>query len=376
MTPRVFKDFRPRSDGSPIWCIAYEGADGKRHRERTQAPTKELAKILLSAKLKDVIAMKAKGADTLDPITLADYAPRYEAHVRARKPEMSARRDLDALRLHLLPVFGKLLLDKIHTGMVQTYVDRRLGRDNGRGGRVTPSTVHTECMVLSAVFREAMKSKHALVNPVRGVTYPEISNVIERVLSVEEERLLFKLASPELRPILTTALYAGLRKGELLNLTWEQVDFARGVIHVRPRAEKHADSNPERVDAWAPKRRKSRIVPMHELVREALKRLPRAIREPYVFITGRHGRRWTESGLNTVWYALLSDARIDDLRFHDTRHTFATRLSQAGVPLQAIQIMLGHSKIATTARYSHLGEADLRAGIALLAPLMVRAATS
>lgn len=75
-----------------------------------------------------------------------------------------------ALRLHLLPVFGKLLLDKIHTGMVQQYVDRLLGEDNGRGSRVTSSTVHTECMVLSAVFREALKNKHALVNPVRGVT--------------------------------------------------------------------------------------------------------------------------------------------------------------------------------------------------------------
>lgn len=366
MTPKVTRDFRTRADGSPIWCLEYEGADGKRHRERTQAPTKELAKILLSAKLKDVIALQAKGADRLDPITLADYVPRYEAHVRARKPAMSARRDLDALRLHLLPVFGKQLLDKIHTGMVQQYVDRRLGEDNGRGSRVTPSTVHTECMVLSAVFREALKSKHALVNPVRGVTYPEISNVIERVISAEEERILFKLASPEFRPILTTALYAGLRKGELLNLTWDQVDFARGVISVRPRAERGGNGDPERVDAWAPKRRKSRIVPMHELVVAALKGLPRAIREPYVFITGRRGRRWTESGLNTVWYQLLSDAQIDDLRFHDTRHSFATRLSQAGVPLQAIQIMLGHSKIATTARYSHLGEADLKAAMGVL----------
>ncbi|KAF0243662.1 MAG: integrase family [Planctomycetota bacterium] len=107
-------------------------------------------------------------------------------------------------------------------------------------------------------------------------------------------------------------------------------------------------------------------MPLHELVVAALKGLPRAIREPYVFITGRHGRRWTESGLNTVWYSLLSEARIDDLRFHDTRHTFATRLAQAGVALQAIQIMLGHSKIATTARYSHLGEADLKAAIGRL----------
>lgn len=200
--------------------------------------------------------------------------------------------------------------------------------------------------------------------------------MIECVVSVEEERLLFKLASPEFRPILTTAHYAGLRKGELLNLTWDQVDFARGVINVRPRAERHADGSPERADAWAPKRRKSRIVPLHEMVRDALKGLPRAIREPYVFITGRHGRRWTESGLNTVWYALLSEARIDDLRFHDTRHTFATRLSQAGVPLQAIQIMLGHSKIATTARYSHLGEAHLKAAMGKLAPRATRAAGS
>jgi len=208
MTPKVFREFRSREDGTAIWCIAYEGADGKLHRERTQAPTKELAKILLGAKLKDVIAMKAKGAEFLTPITLADFAPRYEAHVLVRKPPASARRDLDALRLHLMPVFGKMLLDKIHTGLVQTYVDRRLREDNGRGGRVTPSTAHLEVMVLSAIFREALKSRHAIVNPARGVAYPPIDNIIERTLTEAEESRLMELASPEFRPILTTALYS------------------------------------------------------------------------------------------------------------------------------------------------------------------------
>lgn len=372
MTPRVYKDFRPRSDGTAIWCIAYEGADGKLHRERTIAPTKELAKVLLAAKLKEVIDLKARGAEYLHPITLADFVPRYEAHVQARKPRMSARRDLDALRLHLLPVFGKQRLDMIDTGAVQAYVDRRSREDNGRGERVAPSTVHCEAMVLSAVFREAVKASHALANPVRGVLYPQIDNEIDRVVSPEEERRLFEKASPEFQPILTVALYAGLRKGEILNLVWADVDFAQRLINVRPHREKHGDED----EPWAPKRRKPRIVPMDDRVLATLKALPKGIRDPHVFLTAKNGRRWTESGVNSIWYDLLSETRIRDLRFHDLRRTFATRLVQAGAPLQAVQKLLGHSRIATTARYSRLGEADLRAAVGMLAVRGTKSASS
>jgi len=371
MTPRVFRDFRPRADGSAIWCIAYRGADGKIHRERTQAPTKELAKILLTAKLKEVIDLQSKGADFLTPITLADFVPRYHEHILARKPKMSARRDQDAIRLHLIPAFGKMRLDRITTGMVQAYADRRVREDNGRGERVAASTVHTECMVLSAIFREAIKHQNALRNPARGVSYPPMAGDVERVATAEEERRLFELATPELRAILTVALYAGLRKGELLNLVWADVDFERRMINIRPRAEGGSGAT-----AWAPKRRKARVVPMDDRVLSVLQGLPRAIREPYVFLTAKRGRRWTESGLNTEWYALLSAAGVKDLRFHDLRHSFATRLSRAGAPLQAVQKLLGHSRIQTTARYSHLGEEDLRAAVGRLSAAVTKSASS
>jgi len=153
---------------------------------------------------------------------------------------------------------------------------------------------------------------------------------------------------------LDIALGTGMRKGEQYGLRWRDIDF-RFLFNAPP----------------ATKNKSSRTVPMiedvvaafRELKRLELERKNRAIDRPnnspddIVFGIGDN-KRW--------WKAVLKEARIKDLRWHDLRHTFCSRLAQAGVSLKVIQEAAGHKTIGMSARYEHLDHTTLQNAMAVL----------
>ncbi len=126
-----------------------------------------------------------------------------------------------------------------------------------------------------------------------------------------------------------------MRRGELFNLKWFDVDFARGVIHVRNT-----------------KTDRDRVVPMNEDVRQMLERQPKA--SGYVFPSPRTGERLVD--IKYKFDEARKAAGISDFRFHDLQHTTATRLADAGENVVVIAELLGHGDIRTTKRYSHAME--------------------
>ena len=120
-----------------------------------------------------------------------------------------------------------------------------------------------------------------------------------------------------LRPIVVLALNTGMRRGEILGLEWKNIDLSRGLIYVT-----HTKSG------------KDRVIPLNQDARSALESLKRV--GPRVFNVD-----W----IKVAWAAALTDAKIDDFRFHDLRHTAATRLADAGTDAFTIAAILGHSTI-------------------------------
>jgi hypothetical protein len=107
-----------------------------------------------------------------------------------------------------------------------------------------------------------------------------------------------------------------------------------------------------------------RYVPINPLLLATLKAVPMIEGCPYVFANPETGERWYDQ--ETAWNYTIKRAELPGLRFHDLRHTFASRLVQMGTPIKAVQELLGHATMQMTLRYAHLAPGDLRRAVNLL----------
>lgn len=338
MRSYVYRDTRPRRDGERPLCITYEGLDHKLHRERTQARTLAQARQLLRLKVNEIIEARANGRRHLRTQTVREYLPTLLNYVKAQcKPEQ-ARRVESTFRLHILPDFGSQRLDQINTGMIQRYVNKRLRMTRGRKKKpVAPATVRLELFTFSALFREAGKERYVAYNPCRGVRIPRFDNRVERFLSDQEEHKLLAASCHGLRTFIRLAVQAGMRKTELLELPWGEVDFSRRVIRLPGNRTKGV---------------KPRDIGINDDIHEILMEIgPSLEADKKVLLNPDTGKPWTS--IEDLFDRAVIRSGIKHCRIHDLRHTCASRLAQAGVPLGEIMEFLGHSDIRTTMRYAH-----------------------
>ena len=161
----------------------------------------------------------------------------------------------------------------------------------------------------------------------------------------EINRLLMECPS-HLKPIVEMALLTGMRRGELLGLKWEQI--RNGFIYLSET-----------------KSGKARQIPINDRLAQVLKdmRKKNQLKSEYVFC-GPDGKRLYE--VKRSFAGACRRAALEDFRFHDLRHTFASHLVMAGISLKAVQELLGHADIKMTMRYSHLSQAHLKDAVAAL----------
>lgn len=266
--------------------------------------------------------------------------------------------ETDEMRLKpLLAHFGKKRLSQISPFDVERYKIERRDTKTWHDKQRAAGTVNRELCLLSAIFRLAVTSGEVEKNPVRKVRMLQEENKRERYLSPEEEeRLLRQLVGDRehLRPIVILAIHTGMRAGEILTLEWQQIDFARGTIHL--------DKT---------KSGKARTIPMNSRARQALESLKRE--SAYCFANPETGKPYTT--IKTAWKAACEKAKIEGLRFHDLRHTFGTRAADAGVPIVAIAEVMGHSSIQTTMRYAHATDEGKRRAVEAIEQVRYVAAT-
>jgi integrase len=186
-------------------------------------------------------------------------------------------------------------------------------------------------------------------NPVADLSFSVgNSNARDRWLTHEEERKLLDNADrPKwLRPMLVLALHTGMRKGEILALRWQDIDLSRRVLTVQKS-----------------KNGLKRGIPLSECLTATLRALKADTK-----VIGISGRVFpiSDRSLRQAFAKALRKAHIHDFRFHDLRHTFATRLVQGGVDLYRVQKLLGHKSIAMTMRYAHHCPESLRSSVKVL----------
>lgn len=334
--------------GTSRWRARYRGPDG-RERSRTFSRRVDAERWLSAAELS-----KARG-EWIDPAlgrcTFAIWVDEWSSTIVDLRPS-TRDRDLRAIRVHLIPVFGDVPLAKITNPMVRRFIADMLD-----AGTHSPATVRKVGQILTKVMRGAVEAGLIPRSPCEGLRLPAEGRRQMRFLTAEQVADLAATVGPDWSCLIYTAAYTGLRWGELAGLRRARVDLDRRVIEVVEQLNEFSG----RIE-WGPPKTATgqRAVSLPgglvELLAEQLAR-PMVERSGLVFPTplGEPMRR--SNFARRVWAPAVQGLEFEGLRFHDLRHTAVALAISTGAHPKALQERMGHSSVTVTLdRYGHLYE--------------------
>jgi integrase len=320
-----------RPDSKKWWISFYQ--NGKRVREPVSTKKNEAEKVLtqrLNAinEGKHPVIKKRKDRKIKFVAFSETYLTDY-----SKPNKKSWKSDIHRLK-PLIEYFGDFNLTDIENQHVAEYKKLRLQQTvKGRDKLISPATVNKEVKLLKNILKKAAKWKGIEIHDLELDLAAELPR--ERILPHKEIRQLIDNASPPLKYAIMVALNTGMRKGEILTLEWSNVNLERNFITVKAQENKS--------------KRLKRIPINSELRKLFLKLKLSRDGNKYVFQNPLTGSRFIDFGRS--WRSLLTRTGIDDMRFHDLRHTFASHFLMNGGDLYTLKEILGHKELNTTARY-------------------------
>lgn len=270
-----------------------------------------------------------------------------------------------SLRLHVLPTLGGAKLSKIHRRDVQRLIDDML--DSG----ADPSTIRNAIKPLQVIYRRAIEDGDIAVNPCDRLRLPAARGRRERIASPTEAATLIAALRAEDRALWGCAFYAGLRRGELRGLLWDDVDSAGGLVRVERSMNSYGD------DGEPKSRAGRRSVPIVAVLRDLLAEHKLVTRRDTGLVFGsRETQPFTPTAVRKRALTDWRRAGLDPIGLHECRHTFASLLIAADVNAKAITAYLGHASIQTTFDlYGHLMPGNEDEAVALVDAYLERADT-
>ncbi len=318
--------------------------EGRQLRRSTETTNKRLAQKVHAKVITEITEGKWFDIKPEEDKTFREMMDKYLEEYSILKTPNGQCRDR-VISEHLLGFFGDTLLKAITPPLIVDY--KAMRRKKGS----KPATIERELCLIKRAFNLAIREWEWVdKNPVSRVSRERFNNQIDRWLSSKEEARLLEASPGWLREVIVFALNTGMRQGEILDLRWPYVD--RGKRTAAVMRSKNGDR---------------RTIPLNEAALGvlALKSKVRHIKSDYVFAS-KVGTRLEKRNLARAFYQAMDRAVVEDFRFHDLRHTFATRLAQAGVDIYTIAKLLGHKDIRMTQRYAHHSTESLRGGVDVL----------
>jgi integrase len=323
----------PRKHGNR-WQINFLDADGKRRFKsyRTKSEAQDALHLLNAESLAIRAGLQAR---PLEPHTFDELTTYWLDHRASRK--RSGKDDKSIINCHLLPFFGGMQLGDIDV--------RTVDRFRAQKGHLSPKTVHNLLTLLISMLGLAVELRWLAVKPTikkprlveADYSWIRTTEAIRQLLTAAQEEV------PGAMELYATAVYTGMRAGELLGLRWEDVDLERRLITV-----KRSYDKPTKTGAI-------RHVPILNPLMPLLPAWKLRGGSEWVF-PNRAGnmRQPADRIVQEKLKACLERAGLERIRFHDLRHTFASHWVMNGGDLFKLQRILGHKSAAMTQRYAHL----------------------
>jgi len=327
--------------GSGVWWICYFDQAGRRHREKVGP--KGLARKLYEKRKTEIRERRYFPPEKRRLVLFDEVAENFLSY--SRQANRSTRMDQFRMKA-LLKAFGGMPAEDVTAEQVEEFKFRL-------GAKRSPATVNRHLALMKAAYNRAMRAGKVSRNPVRGVPLFRENNLRVRYLSDAEERRLLAALPGYLRPLVIVAIHTGLRQAELFSLQWRDVDLCSGVLSVA-----RAKSG------------EGRAIPLNSVSWQMLKRIfeeknQRSLAKSDTLVFQSLNGGFLHN-LRRTWASAVRRAKIENLRFHDLRHTFASHFVMRGGSLKALNKMLGHSSLRMTARYAHSSEASRRAAVETL----------
>jgi integrase len=311
--------------GSKNWYISYS-VNGKQICESTGSPYKSDAERALKKRQGEIVDGKYEIRKAVTSPRLEEFAEKYLEYSMANK--RSWTRDKSSIK-NLLKHFRGFKLNDITPWLIEKF-------KSSRKKEVTKATVNRDLTCLKAMFSKAIIWGKATENPVKKVKMFKEPERSLRWLTVEEYQKLIDASSGHVRSMIIMAVNTGMRLGEILSLTWDSVDFDRGIITVE-----------------RSKNDGVRHIPINKQLTEELEAVKINATGEYVFSKST-GEPFKD--IKNGFWSALKRSGIEKCRFHDLRHTFASHLVMNGTDITTVKELLGHKTISMTMRYAHLSK--------------------
>lgn len=275
----------------------------------------------------------------------------FQTYVRSNNKPSEQYSKAIALRRHLVPFFGRLLLSEIDGERIEHYKATR------HAGALSPKTINNHLTILRKSL--ACARDWGRIDRIPEIKWLRVSLPPVRVLTPEESGLLLADRSDLLgHTLFVLALYTGMRLGELLGLDWSDIDFDHDTILIR--------RSLVRGTLGTPKNGRSRLAALPRCARDLL-RTEQAPASGFVF-QRPSGEPLTGRMAYALLHRMCRRAGVTPFGWHTLRHTCATRLAER-YDLPLVQEHLGHSSVITTRRYTHVAPDRLHQAVAYLESL-------
>lgn len=292
-----------------IWW-SYVTVDGVRHGKSAQTRNRRLAE-QVDDKFKEELTVRRTLAPQFNPeLTFAELAAQFLAHAGTKTWHVERLKAL-------LPFFGEYSIGKITKNHAREYRQWRHAQKT-----ISDTTVNRDLECVRHIFFWAVEEGLLPTNPLARPPMVRERRRRRPVMSLEEESALLNACSPHLKKIVIMALDTGMRRGEILNQRWEDVDFSRQLLFV---------SHSKTAEGEA------REIPLTQRLFALL--WENRENDGLIFTFDKH----QIGSIKTAWRGTLRRANIRHYRFHDLRHTFNTRLMEAGVMQEVRKALMGHS---------------------------------